>query len=104
MPAIDRRPYRLYLFQLSTTTIPLPGNRSLRLSSGCYLIQTSEENILVDTGLGADYPKAANVPAPQSESTVLDHLAKLNLRPADVDMVICTHFDPAPVGYNDHFS
>jgi N-acyl homoserine lactone hydrolase len=104
MPTTNCTPQRLYLFQLSTTTIPLPGKRSLELSSGCYLIKTSDEkNILIDTGLAADYPKPANVPPSRNESTVLDHLARLNLGPVDIQTVICTHFDPDHIGYNDYF-
>jgi N-acyl homoserine lactone hydrolase len=104
MPATNSTPQRLYLFHLSTTTIPLPGNRSLKLSSGCYLIKTSDERkILIDTGLAADYPKAANMPPSRNESTVLDHLAKLNVKAEGIDTVICTHFDPDHIGYNDHF-
>src|SRR5216683_6540074 len=104
MPTTDSTPRRLYLFHLSTTTIPLPENRSLEMSSGCYLIQTSDQkNILIDSGISPDYPKPANMPPSRDESTVLDHLAKLNLRPANIDTVICTHFDADHVGFNDHF-
>jgi N-acyl homoserine lactone hydrolase len=106
MPAANTiaKPERLYLFHLSSTTIPLPENRSLEMSLGCYLIQTSDhKNILIDTGISPDYPKPANHPAVRNESTVLDHLTALNLRPADIHTVICTHFDVDHVGYNDHF-
>jgi N-acyl homoserine lactone hydrolase len=100
----DSTPQRLYFFLLSSTTIPLPENRSLEMSSGCYLIQTTDQrNILIDSGISPDYPKTANMPPLRNECTVLDHLAKLNLRPANVDTVICTHFDPDHVGFNDHF-
>ncbi len=40
-------PQRLYLMQLSTTTIPLAAGQGLAMSSGCYLVQTSDgKNIL----------------------------------------------------------
>jgi N-acyl homoserine lactone hydrolase len=100
----DATPQRLYLFPLSTTTIPLPGHRSLELSSGCYLVQmTDGRNVLIDSGLAADYPKTAGMPASRNESNVLKYLEKLNLQPADIDTVICTHFDPDHIGYNEHF-
>jgi N-acyl homoserine lactone hydrolase len=35
---------------------------------------------------------------------VLEHLAALNLRPQDIDILICTHFDVDHTGYHDHFS
>jgi N-acyl homoserine lactone hydrolase len=97
-------PKRLYLFHHSTTTIALPENRTLDLSSGSYLIQTTDrKNILIDTGLASDYPKPPNMPPSRNESTVLDHLSKLHLKPEDIHTVICTHFDPDHIGYNDHF-
>lgn len=104
MPTTNSTPQRLYLFHLSSTTIPLPENRSLEMSSGCYLIQTSDQkNILIDSGISPDYPKPVNMPPSRNESTVLEQLAKLNLRPANIDTVICTHFDPDHVGFNEHF-
>jgi N-acyl homoserine lactone hydrolase len=96
-------PKKLYLLQLSTATIPLPGGQTLEMSSGCYLIETSDhKRILVDTGMAPDAPPS---PAPPSrnEKNVLEHLADLNLRPQDIDTLVCTHFDVDHAGYHDHF-
>ena len=97
-------PKKLYLFQLSSTTIALPTGQALEMSSGCYLIETTDnKHILIDTGMASDAPSS---PAPRSrgEKSVLEHLAGLNLRPQDIDMLICTHFDVDHAGYHDHFS
>src|SRR6266700_3014348 len=60
-------PQRLYLMQLSTTTIPLAAGQGLAMSSGCYLVQTSDgKNILIDSGLPAGYNDAF----PQAELIV----------------------------------
>ena len=94
---------RLYLFQLSTTTIPLPTGQTLEMSSGCYLIETTDnKRILIDTGMAPDAPRS---PAPPSrnEKNVLEHLADLDLRPQDIETLICTHFDVDHAGYHDHF-
>jgi N-acyl homoserine lactone hydrolase len=96
-------PKKLYLFRLSTTTIPLPAGQTLEMSSGCYLVETTDrKRILIDTGMA---PEAARSPATPSanEKNVLEHLASLNLRPQDIDVLLCTHFDVDHAGYHDHF-
>jgi len=35
---------------------------------------------------------------------VLEHLADLGLRPEDIDLLICTHFDVDHAGYHDAFT
>ncbi|HET9921086.1 MAG TPA: N-acyl homoserine lactonase family protein [Ktedonobacteraceae bacterium] len=96
-------PQRLYLIQLGTSTIPTrPG--STPGSAGCYLVQTSDgKNILIDSGLPADYTPPPGMPPSEYEKDVLEHLADLGLRPDDIDMLICTHFDVDHAGYHDAF-
>jgi N-acyl homoserine lactone hydrolase len=97
-------PQRLYLMQLGTSTIPTtpqptPG------SAGCYLVQTSDgKNILIDSGLPADYTPPPGTPPRENEKNVLEHLADLGLCPDDIDLLICTHFDVDHAGYNDAFT
>src|SRR5712692_6650272 len=65
-------PQRLYLMQLSTTTIPLTADQGLALSSGCYLVQTSDgKNILIDSGLPADYTPPPGTPPAENEKMCL---------------------------------
>jgi N-acyl homoserine lactone hydrolase len=97
-------PKRLYLFQVSTTNMPLPAGQMLEMSSGCYLIETTDnKRILIDTGMTPDAP-ASPAPPSVNRKNVLEHLAGLNLRPQDIDTLICTHFDVDHAGYHDHFS
>src|SRR6266566_6316920 len=97
-------PQRLYLMQLSTTTIPLAAGQGLAMSSGCYLVQTSDgKNILIDSGLTADYTPPPGTPPSENEKNVLEHLAGLGLHPDDIDLLICTHFDVDHAGYHDAF-
>ena len=96
-------PARLYLFQLSTTTLALPGG-PLAMVNASYLVQlTDGTNILIDTGLPADYtPMPGTLPA-ENATNVIEQLDALGLRPDDIDILICTHFDPDHAGYNDSF-
>jgi N-acyl homoserine lactone hydrolase len=72
--------------------------------SGCYLIETNDgRHILVDSGLPADAPSPPGMPEAAQTKNVLQHLADLSLRPDDIDMLICTHFDIDHAGYHDAF-
>ncbi len=96
---------RLYLMQLGQADIPLPNGQTLAMSSGCYLVQASDSrNILIDSGLPADYAPPPGMPSTANGKNVLKHLADLGLRPDDIDILICTHFDPDHAGYHDAFT
>lgn len=102
MTANDITPQRLYLMQLSTSHFPT--NPPTPASTGCYLIQMSDgKNILIDSGLPADYAPPSGAPQGENKKNVLEHLADLGLRPSNVDLVICTHFDVDHAGYHDAF-
>jgi N-acyl homoserine lactone hydrolase len=97
-------PQKLYLLQLSATTVPVAAGRTLEMSLGCYLIQTGEgKNILIDTGMAAEAPVPPGTPPSRNKTNVIEQLAALSLRPADIDTLICTHFDIDHAGYNDAF-
>ena len=103
MTLIDATPQRLYLMQLSTSIIPTRPQPSAG-SAGCYLIQTGDgKNFLIDSGMPADYTLRAGAPKAENEKNVLEHLTELGLRPDDIDLVICTHFDVDHAGYHDAF-
>jgi len=98
----DGTPRRLYLMQLETVTIPIGGSTYGMVVS--YLIQTSDgKHILVDTGMPLDYEPPQGAPRHTHEHTVLTRLAELGLRPADVDILVCTHFDTDHAGFHDAF-
>jgi N-acyl homoserine lactone hydrolase len=102
---MNSTPKRLYLLQLSTTTLPLPSGQTLFMSNGSYLVQTSDDsNILIDSGLPPEYVPPPGTPPAENTKSVLEHLAELGLRPDDVSVVICTHFDVDHAGYHDAFA
>lgn len=104
MTLISATPQRLYLMQLSTSTIPGAG-RTLEMVLGCYLIETSDgKHILIDSGFPADVPLPPGTPKAEQGKNVIEHLADLGLRPDDIDMLICTHFDIDHAGYHDAFT
>lgn len=99
----DETPQQLYLFQLGTSTLST-APQPIHMSAGCYLIQTSAgKNILIDSGLPSDYAPPPGTPPSENVRNVLEHLADLNLRPDDINTVICTHFDVDHAGYHDAF-
>ena len=88
--------------QLGTSIIPTTPPTAG--SAGCYLVQTSDgKNILIDSGLPADYTPPPGTPPSEQEKNVLEQLADLGLRPDDIDLLICTHFDVDHAGYHDAF-
>ncbi len=104
MTMFSTTPPRLYLMQLSTATLPLAAGKTLAMSSGCYLVQTSDrKNILIDSGLPAGYQPPAGTPPTQQGKNVLEHLSDLGLSPDNIDLLICTHFDVDHAGYHDAF-
>ena len=97
-------PQKLYLLHLGTSKVPTAGGM-LEMVSGCYLVQTSDgRNILIDSGLPADYRASAGAPLAENEKNVIEHLADLGLHPDDIDTLICTHFDVDHAGYHDAFT
>ena len=104
MTMSSETPQRLYLLQLGTSTVPGAG-RTLEMVLGCYLVETSDgRHILIDSGLPADAPLPPGaVPSAQGKN-VIEQLGDLGLRPDDIDILICTHFDPDHAGYHDAFT
>ncbi len=104
MTVISATPQRLYLMQLSTSTVPAAG-RTLEMVLGCYLVETSDgKHILIDSGLPADVPLPPGAPPAEHEKNVIEQLTELALRPDDIDILICTHFDVDHAGYHDAFT
>jgi len=92
-------PVRLYLMQVATlstsfATVPVP----------CYLVQTGDgKNILIDSGLPANFQAPPNFPAPEMGKNVIEQLAMIGLQSADIDMLICTHYDMDHAGNHGAF-
>src|SRR6266567_5737148 len=97
-------PQKLYLLQLSTSTVT-GATHTLEMVLGCYLIETGDgKHILIDSGFPADVPSSPGMPQAQHAKNVIEHLAELGLHPDDIDMLICTHFDIDHAGYHDSFT
>lgn len=97
-------PRKLYLLQLSTSTVPTPSG-PLDMVLGCYLVETEDgRHILIDSGLPTDAPLPPGTPSPENQTSVIEQLASLGLHPDDVDLLVCTHFDVDHVGYHDRFT
>lgn len=105
MTTIDITPQRLYLMQLGTAAVPSASGQTLDMSLGCYLVQMSDgKNVLIDSGLPADYPPPSGASPTGPGKNVIEQLANLGLHPDDIDFLICTHFDVDHAGCHDAFS
>src|SRR5437764_5898463 len=103
MTMISATPQRLYLMQLATATVSRAG-RTLDMVLVCYLVKTSDgKNILIDSGLPADFQPPPGMEPARDAKNVIEQLADLGLRPDDIDILICTHFDVDHAGYHDAF-
>lgn len=99
----DARPVRLYLFQVATDVLPGAAG-PLPMSAGCYLVQTDDgRNILIDSGLPADYAFPPGASTIVHGKNVVAQLADIGVQPDVVDMVICTHLDVDYAGCHDAF-
>lgn len=91
----ENSPQRLYIMQVGS----MP---EYQIPIVCYLVQTIDKNILIDTGL----PEI--IPADSSEfengEDVIQQLTKLNLKPEDIDTVISTHYDGDHAGRHGSFT
>lgn len=100
----DVTPRRLYLMQVAVGTVPLPSGQALLWPVVCYLIEMSDgRHVLIDSGHPVDSQAIPGIPPLQQEKNVLKQLADLDVRPDDIDIVVCTHFDLDHAGYHDAF-
>src|SRR4051812_31603415 len=92
---------RLYLLEYGNIRHDWAPNGRLPVQG--YLIRTDDgTNILVDTGFPAEAPPGMFELA--DGQGVLAQLTALDLTPADIHYVICTHLDPDHAGNNDLFT
>jgi N-acyl homoserine lactone hydrolase len=101
--ATNNAPQRLYLFQLASGTM-MVGDQRIDASLGCYMVQTADgRNILIDTGVPADFAPPPERLTITMRPNVVEQLAALGIQPGDIDTVISTHFDVDHVGYHEVF-
>jgi N-acyl homoserine lactone hydrolase len=71
----------------------------------CYLVQTGDgTNILIDSGLPANVQPPPGMPVPQMGKNVIEQLEQIGVRPADIDLLVCTHFDGDHAGHHATFN
>ncbi len=84
----------------------------LSLPAPCYLIQTADgTNVLIDSGLPHGRPAARGEGVEEAQvdslgrglviahgTDVIGQLAAIGVRPADIDLLICTHYDDDHAG------
>jgi len=64
----------------------------IKLSLNCLLVQTPNNNILIDTGLGEKVDeKFKEMYRLERNTTLIESLKKIGLKPEDIDFVINTH-------------
>jgi len=72
----------------------------LRMSFHSVVLRTPQGNVLIDTCIGNDKERPLIKPWHQQSFPYLKRLQELQLTPADIDFVCCTHFHADHVGWN----
>ena len=72
----------------------------LLLSFQSFLIRTTRYTILVDMCIGNDKQRLNRPHWHMRQGEFLDNLAKVGVRPEDVDYIMCTHLHADHVGWN----
>src|SRR5579859_1581660 len=99
-PMTTTAPHRLYLMLVATAAVPPDG-----LPFPCYLVQTEDgRNILIDTGIPIGIQPPPDMPPITYGPTVVEQLMQLGVAPAEIDTLICTHFDGDHTGYHATFT
>ena len=97
-------PQRLYLMRVATMTM---FRGSFVAPVPCYLIQTGDgKNILIDSGLPLNIQPPAEMAAQftiEFGKNVIEQLASIGVQPADIDILISTHYDADHAGNNASF-
>jgi len=79
---------------------PDEQNRS-RMGRNSLWGRTGKRNILIETGIGDRLkPKEKEIYAVERCRTLLDRLGDVGLKPADIDLVICSHLHFDHAGWN----
>lgn len=91
----------MHLAASSPTNIPVPA----------YVVQMSDgRNILIDSGFPRDCTEKPRYAPPgiiietREEDSIVNRLASIGLRPEDIDVLVCTHFDPDHAGNHELFT
>ncbi len=77
-----------------------PDSGKLIMSFHTYVVRTPQHTILVDTCVGNDKHRPARDFWHQLNNPYIEDLARLGVRPEEVDFVMCTHLHVDHVGWN----
>lgn len=77
-----------------------PATHQILLSFHSYLIRRAGKVVLVDACLGADKERPTRPFWHRLKGDFLEQLARIGVRPEDVDAVMCTHLHADHVGWN----
>ena len=65
-----------------------------------YIVRTQHHTILVDSCIGNDKERPTRPAWHMRKGTYLSDLANLDVRPEDIDFVLCTHLHADHIGWN----
>jgi glyoxylase-like metal-dependent hydrolase (beta-lactamase superfamily II) len=81
-----------------------PMSGKLKLSVHSWLVRVGRRTILIDACVGNDKPRPNRPLWHMLKTPYLDRLEKAGAKPADVDVVMCTHLHNDHVGWNTRLS
>ena len=77
-----------------------PDTGRLMFCFQSYIVRTPHHTILVDSCIGNDKDRPNRPDWHRRNGTFLADLARLGIRPEDIDMVFCTHLHADHIGWN----
>ncbi|MFI4988702.1 MAG: MBL fold metallo-hydrolase, partial [Alphaproteobacteria bacterium] len=81
-----------------------PGAGKIVIAMQSFVIRTGKRTILVDTCIGNHKERPTLAWMHRLDTPYLENLAEIGVRPADVDVVLCTHLHADHVGWNTRLS
>jgi len=77
-----------------------PGTGKLVFSFHSFVVRTGRHTVLIDACIGNDKERPSRPQFHHMRSSFIDDLAKLGVKPEEVDYVMCTHLHWDHVGWN----
>lgn len=99
-------PFGLVPRVLYSRYFELGDDLMLPMTLHCLLLQVDGKNVVIDTGLGnkLDEKRRSHWNLTRPQGDLLDALARLDLKPEDIDMVIDTHLHADHCSGNTRFT
>lgn len=100
LPAVtDRDLARLKAWYWDPDLADAASEANVRISVHSFVLRVDGRNVLVDTCCGNDKQRSLESVS-HLKSPYLENLARVGLRPEDIDLVLCTHLHFDHVGWN----